>query len=128
MKVLKWCMGRMPNEIIPFVTDDVSWRWGEVISYIESKADHDTPLFDKNAPTPGTIIRKPIFKDADRYVYHCYTSGAIFEIVDVDTSRPWCIRYEDDSDGEYIQYLDYKVIKPSVNYCDFIENSSGGTL
>ena len=46
-------------------------------------------------------------RDGMRYFYATLTGFSpfnVFEIVDVDTTRPWCV--EEYDDAEYIEYLD----------------------
>ena len=53
--------------------------------------------------------------DETRNVYELGCS--LYEVKDIDISRPWTIEEYDGS--EYVQYMDYKIIDEKLNYGKF---------
>lgn len=109
---------RLPEILRPYYKgDDESWRWGEVIKFIEKNA---MPWDQTYRPEKHTVaIMKydcPYMEEEGVSVYRAFgREGTVtFKIVDVDITRPWTICEYDSS--EYIQYLDIVPIEPNVNF------------
>ena len=76
-----------------------------------------------------TIVKRQI--DDRLYYGHKHLHWGIM-IVNVDVSRPWHINVDTEYDEilddyietrEYIEYLDYEIIDPNINYCLKIKKS-----
>lgn len=108
---------RLPDILEPFmVPKSWSWRWGEVIKFIEKNAK---PWDYTYRPEKGTMAIMEYdcpYREEGVKVYQAFgRKGTIsFKIVDVDINRPWTICEYDSS--EYIQYLDIIPVEPKVNF------------
>ena len=100
-------------------------RIGEIINFIEKNSE----IVNEFSAVTLLNTKKSIGKlySANTDVYACCANknkpsyfGTVnpvttMQIVDVDTTRPWCI---DNYDGkEYIKYFDYDVVNEDINYC-----------
>ena len=86
-----------------------------VVEYVESHAEK------VNASSTYDIIEKTRDPEKIYFVkdtYFIYNNNvkclSCMKIVDVDISRPWCIKEYDGA--EYIQYLDYTIVNKELNY------------
>ena len=89
-------------------------RTGEIIDYVEQhaiKKDERTLTEEFIKKNKGSIIQC----SPGRYITWGENFCASYEIVDVDITRPWHI---EDYDGyERVQYLDFDILDPQLNYC-----------
>ena len=109
--------GRIPKMLKPYTNNGNNWRWGKVVSFIETNAVNANGLDPHNIQTnvicyPGT--------DANSRTYLFKNENLIVSVVDVDTTRPWTILTYDGA--EYVQYLDYDYIDKHVNFCELPKN------
>lgn len=106
--------GRVPKIIKKFVKqNDITWRVGEVIAFIEVNAINNMGMNPKSIKTKVIAYDDP---DGNKsYLFN--DDNIVCKIVDVDISRPWTIATYDGA--EYIQYLDYQVINTTLNYCKY---------
>ena len=102
-------------------------RIGEIIDYIENNNEEILNLNDifsikksiakfKASSTDKNFMYACFSKDVQEKVFSNNINNlTIFNIVDVDTTRPWRIRSYDGT--EYIEYLDYEILDRDMNYC-----------
>ena len=106
--------GRVPRLIKSFYKrNDVSWRVGDVVSFVEVNAINNMGMNPKNIRTKVVAYDDP--DGSKSYLFN--DDNIVCKIVDVDTSRPWTIETYDGA--EYIQYLDYNVVNKELNYCTY---------
>jgi hypothetical protein len=105
--------GTVPKMLKPYANGGNSWRWGQVIQFIETNAVN-ADRFDVNPINAKVICYPGTDKNSKTYLFK--EDNVILSIVDVDTSRPWCIEKYDGS--EYVQYLDYDIIDKKINFCE----------
>ena len=103
--------GRIPHEIIPFVSGDTGWRWGKIIPHIEKIA---VPA-EKPESSNANIVRY-LGPEPSEKMYLFKSENITISIVEVDPRRKWTILKYDGA--EYIQYLDYKIINECSGYCE----------
>lgn len=107
--------GRIPKDLISFVTSGQSWRWGNVVQALEQKA---VPAEDSNSAN-AKIVRY-MGPDPNTKMYLFRADNISISVVDVDISRKWTIEKYDGA--EYIQYLDYRVVNEAMGYCELPKN------
>ncbi len=104
--------GKVPSLIKSYVDGGNAWRWGDVINFIETNAINAEYL--NKQPNVKVVCYPGADKNSKTYLFK--EDNVILNIVDVDTSRPWCIEKYDGS--EYVQYLDYDIIDKKINFCE----------
>ena len=105
--------GTVPKMLKPYANGGNSWRWGSEIQFIETNAVNADHL-DINPINAKVICYPGADKHSKTYLFK--EDNVILNIVDVDTSRPWCIEKYDGA--EYVQYLDYDIIDKKINFCE----------
>jgi hypothetical protein len=108
---------RLPEILRPYYKgDDESWRWGEVIKFIEKSAMPWDQTYRPEKNTKAIMKYDCSYMEEGVTVYRAFgREGTItFKLVDVDITRPWTICEYDSS--EYVQYLDIIPVEPKVNF------------
>lgn len=99
--------------------DPITWRVGEIVDYVKKRAVDSETVADPAKflkSDPENILLNNEFSDVKEYMYY---DGRIkkfltFNIVNVDTTRPWTIA---DDGREHIKYLDeVNKINEDLNY------------
>lgn len=107
--------GRIPKELMQFVSGDIAWRWSHAVSYLET---HAIPA-EKGESANAQIVRY-LGPDPNTQMYLFKADNLTVSIVDVDIKRKWTIERYDGA--EYIQYLDFTIVNECVGYCILPKN------